>query len=182
MPPPSLKAAAAYRSVGLETRAPQHDQHQLVVMMYETVLECLAMARGAIEKNDTPTKIKQLNKAIRIVQEGLLTSLDLDNGGELAANLSALYDYCVLRMTQANAANDAAALAEVAGLIRPLADAWKQLRSGPPAADASAPAASASPATPTVATPPGQGKVLRQLGGMYGAASNAPRGGMLVGA
>ncbi len=182
MPPPSLKAAAAYRSVGLETRAQEHDQHQLVVMMYETVLECLAKARGALEQGDTVTKVEQINKALRIVQEGLRTSLDLDNGGELAANLAALYDYCVLRMTQANAANDPAALAEVANLIRPLADAWKQMRSGPPAADAPTPAASASPAAPTVATPSGQGKVLRQLGGMYGAASNAPRSAMLVGA
>jgi hypothetical protein len=35
-------------------------------------------------------------------------------------------------MTQANASNDAQALAEVADLLRQVADAWKQMREQPP--------------------------------------------------
>lgn len=126
----SHKGASAYRSVGLETRAQTHDQYELVLMMFETVLESLARARGAIEAGDTPTKLEHIDKVIRIIQEGLRTSLDLENGGELAANLAALYDYSVLRTTQANAANSVPMLHEVTGLLKPVAEAWKQMRNG----------------------------------------------------
>jgi flagellar secretion chaperone FliS len=173
MTPPSLKAAAAYRNVGLQTRAAQHDQYQLVVMMFEAVLESLVVARGAIEQKDVATKIQKIDKAIRIIQEGLRTSLDLDNGGELAANLANLYEYCVLRLTQANAANSTAMLEEVGNLIKPVAEAWKQLRSGAPA-ETPAPqtttaAAVAAPATPSTAAKGGAAfQAMRQLSGLYG--------------
>lgn len=122
------RATNAYRNVGLQTRAPQHDQYELVVMMFESVLESIARARGAIEAADTAAKVQHIGKAVRVVQEGLRTSLDLDNGGELAANLANLYDYSVMRMTQANASNDVHALEEVSQLIKPLAEAWRQMR------------------------------------------------------
>lgn len=184
MTPPSFKAASAYHKVGLQTRAPQHDQHQLVALMYEAVLENLAKARGAIEQGDMPAKLTHIDKAVRIVQEGLHTSLDMDNGGELAANLAALYEYCVLRMTQANAANDAAALSEVANLIRPLAEAWSQIRDGQGPGTGGGPSAPESePARRAAPESPGQGnKMLRQLGHLYGVAGNAHPGAVPVGA
>lgn len=129
MTPAHFKATSAYRNVGLETSGATHDQHQLVSMMFESVMESLAVARGAIEFGDTTQKIKQIDRAVRIIQEGLRTSLDLDNGGELAQNLAALYDYAVVRLAQANASNDAAKLQEVAQLIKPVAEAWAQIRS-----------------------------------------------------
>ena len=141
----SLHAASAYRSVGLQTKAAGHDPYQLVVLMFETVLEDIHKARGAIQQSDLALKIKHIDRAIRIIQEGLRTSLDLDNGGDLAANLAALYDYAVVRLAQANARNDESALAEVAGLIEPLLDGWRQI--GPNAQPAEAAAAAAPQAT-----------------------------------
>lgn len=135
----SLNAASAYRSVGLQTKATSHDPHQLVVLMFETLLEDINKARGAIPRNDLALKIKHIDRAIRIIQEGLRTSLDLDNGGELAANLASLYDYAVVRLAQANAQNDESILAQVAGLIEPILDGWKQI--GPNAASSPALAA-----------------------------------------
>lgn len=172
------KAASAYRNVGLQTRAPQQDQYQLVVMMFEAVLENLNRARGAIEQHDIPTKIDCITKAMRIVQEGLRTSLDLENGGELAANLANLYDYCVMRMTQANAGNDTSMLLEVAGLIQQVADAWKELRQS---STAEQPAAGTESDTPPASATPSSNKTLRQYSGMYGS-SMTSRPAMLVGA
>lgn len=123
------QAASAYRNIGLETRAAEQDQHQLVALMFETVLEALNAALGAMARNELPEKIKKINHALLILQEGLYASLDLKNGGELGQNLAALYDYCSVTLTQANLKNDADKVQEVIGLIKPVAEAWAQIRS-----------------------------------------------------
>lgn len=150
----SSNAASAYRAIGVQTRAVGNDPHQLVQMVYEAILESVAKAQGAMQAGDVPQKIQHIDKAIRLIQEGLITSLDLDNGGELAANLQALYEYAVLRLTQANAQNDTAVLDEVASLVRPLLEAWTQIRPGAQAAEtATSPApAGAAPASPAPRT------------------------------
>lgn len=153
------KAAAAYRNIGIDSRGAVHDQYDLVAMVYETLLECLTTARGAIEQRDILLKVKKLNHAMRLLQEGLVTNLDLRNGGELANNLYNLYNYCMLRITQANANNDVAALDEVAGLIRTLADGWKQMRT--PNASAGTPSAGGGSDN----EPP---RAVRQMMGLYG--------------
>lgn len=129
---PFHKGMSAYRDVEIQTRTANRDQHDLVALMFEGVLESVARATGAIQQQDMALKVDEIGRAIRIVHEGLRTSLDMENGGELATNLANLYEYCVLRLTQANANNDTQALAEVAGLLRPVADAWKQMREQPP--------------------------------------------------
>ena len=128
---PHQRAANAYRTVDIESRTTSKDPYELVAMSYEVLLERLAKARGAIEQGDTTLKIVMIDKAIKIIQEGLRTALDMQQGGEIAANLDALYEYSVVRLTQANATNNAAMVEEVANLFRPLADAWRQLRQVP---------------------------------------------------
>ena len=67
-------------------------------------------------------------KAIAIIGEGLNASLDKKVGGELAQNLSSLYDYMVMRLLAANLNNDMAALDEVARLLNDLKGAWDSIR------------------------------------------------------
>ncbi len=122
------QAASAYRNIGLETRAPQHDQHQLVALIYETFLEAVNAAIGAIERQDVQEKIKKINHAMLLLRDGLEANLDMENGGELSKNLAGLYDYCCIGLMQANLKNDTAKLQEIVGLIKPVAEAWAQIR------------------------------------------------------
>lgn len=127
-------ATKAYANIGIQTRGVQHDPYELAMLMFEAVIENATAARGAMEAGNVLLKVQHLHKAVRVLQDGLRTSLDLENGGELAQNLANLYDYCILRLTQANAQNDVAAVAEVIELIKPVADAWRQMRNTTPAA------------------------------------------------
>jgi flagellar secretion chaperone FliS len=52
---------------------------------------------------------------------------------KLAQNLRGIYDYSILRLTQANLRNDEKALEEVARLIEPVAESWKQIKGQGPA-------------------------------------------------
>jgi flagellar protein FliS len=63
------------------------------------------------------------------LEEGLKGGLNLADGGEIAGNLQRVYDYCVLRLTQANVRNDDAIFLEVMEVLAPIADGWKQIGS-----------------------------------------------------
>ena len=121
------KSASAYKQVSVETSVDQATPHNLVEMLFDGLLVAVGAARAAMQRGDIKAKCKQIVVAVRILEEGLKCALNLEQGGELASNLDRLYGYCVVRLTQANARNDDAALAEVARLIEPLARSWKQI-------------------------------------------------------
>ena len=124
--------ANAYRRIAAETSIQGASPHQLVGLLYDALLQSIAAGRGALSRGDIVAKGVAIGKAVRIIEEGLKAGLNLEQGGEIAANLHGLYAYSVTRLTQANVRNDAAALEEVAQMIEPLADAWKQIKGPSP--------------------------------------------------
>lgn len=133
----SPRAANAYQRINVETSMHTIDQHQLVALLYEGVLNSIATARGALARGDVLGKVTNISKAIRILEEGLNTALDRVDGGEIAQNLGALYDYCIHRLILANARNDDALMQEVMRLIEPVATGWNEIKkSGTSAAEA----------------------------------------------
>lgn len=124
----NTRSASVYKRVAVETGVQAADSHRLVGMLFDGLLQAVAAARGAMERGDLVVKGEQIGKAVRIVEEGLKAGLD-PAGGEMAQNLRALYAYSVRRLTEANLRNDPTALAEVATLIEPVAQAWQDIRS-----------------------------------------------------
>ena len=122
--PVSMRSANTYKTVGLETSVASANPHQLVSLLFEALLQSLAAAKGAVLNGDIPAKGRAISRAVR----GLKAGLDNDRGGDLAANLRNLYDFCILRITEANLRGDAAILDEVIRLIHPVSDGWSQIR------------------------------------------------------
>ena len=116
-------SAGAYRQVGVETGVAGASAHQLVTMLFDGYNDAIAQARAALAARNVEAKCKAISRAVRIVDEGLKASLD-PAGGELSANLGALYAYVALRLTEANLKNDAAALDECLQLMAPVRSAW----------------------------------------------------------
>lgn len=131
----SPRSAAAYQRINVETSMHTIDQHQLVSLLYDGVLGSIATARGALARGDVSSKCSSIAKAVRILEEGLMTALDRQAGGALAENLGALYDYSLRRLILANARNDDAMLHEVARLIEPIAQGWKDMKKSTNAAN-----------------------------------------------
>ncbi|MBW7832832.1 MAG: flagellar export chaperone FliS [Simplicispira suum] len=129
--PVSSRAASAYRQVGIQSGVDGASPHLLIKMLFDGLVQSLNAARGAMARGDVAEKGRQLGKAVRILEEGLKGGLDPARGGELAANLGALYDYCVSRLTQANLRSDLAAVEEVLKLVTPIAEGWGQIASAP---------------------------------------------------
>lgn len=135
--PFGARSASAYQRINVETSMHTIDQHQLVSLLYEGLMSSIATARGALARGDVLTKCNSISKAVRILEEGLMTALDRQAGGEVAANLEAVYDYALRRLIQANARNDDAMLQEVMGLIEPIALGWKEMKNNKEAANES---------------------------------------------
>jgi flagellar protein FliS len=124
--------AQAYKKISVESAVTAADRHQLVVMLYDGVLEAIKQAAGHMAAGRIDDKGRLLGKAVRIVEEGLKASLDRGAGGALAERLAALYDYISLRLLQAHLRNDDRALAEVSRLLTDLRSAWANIGSTSP--------------------------------------------------
>ena len=124
--PVSTRAASAYKRVSVETSVDGASSHQLISLLFDALLESLSLARLALESGDQEVKARHLSKAVRLINEGLKASLD-EAGGEVTGNLRTVYSYSVRCLTEANLKNDLAKVAEVIGLISPIAEAWKQI-------------------------------------------------------
>lgn len=119
----AMAAMRQYQNVNTQAQAVDASPHRLIQMLFEGGLTRIAQARGAMERGQTAQKGELIGKAIGIVG-GLREGLDLQQGGELAANLDSLYQYMVARLLEANVKNKAEPLDEVAGLLREVKTGW----------------------------------------------------------
>ncbi|HCB13537.1 MAG TPA: flagellar protein FliS [Gammaproteobacteria bacterium] len=117
------KALQQYQQVNTQSGVAYASPHRLIQMLMEGALERIATAKGYIQRQDIVAKGEQIGKAIDIIG-GLREGLNHEAGGEIAANLDALYDYLQRRLLEANLNSDVAILDEVADLLRPIKEAW----------------------------------------------------------
>ena len=119
-------ALGAYKVTKNQSAIDDASPHQLITMLLEGALERVASASGAMGRGEIAVSGEAIGKAIGII-DSLRVSLDRDQGGQIADNLSALYDYMTRRLLEANATKDANMLGEVAGLLREIKVAWDQV-------------------------------------------------------
>lgn len=124
---PPRAAANAYAKVGLESGIVAASPHQLIVLLYEGAELAVRMAIRHIADGDLPQKAAAITKAGNIIHDGLRAALDMRQGGDLALQLDALYDYMNKRLMLAHVSNQTAPLEEVLGLLRELRQAWLQI-------------------------------------------------------
>lgn len=113
----------SYRKVSLESEIGVASPHRIVQMMFEGALQRIAQAKFAIEQKNHTLKGESIGKAIGIIG-GLNGSLNMEAEGDVASNLSALYDFMLVKLSEANMNNDAKALEDVSGVLRTIKEGW----------------------------------------------------------
>ena len=116
------RGANAYIQTHVQSRSPL----ELVVMLYDGAVRFLTEARTAIEQNDLGRKRSAMSRALAIISE-LQSTLNLEQGGEIAIQLDALYTYINGRMLDASMKNDLAALDESVRLLSTLRSGWSEI-------------------------------------------------------
>lgn len=114
---------AAYQNAAAHGGVAASDPHRLVLMLMDGAVERIVTARGCMERGETAEKSRLLNRAVSIIGE-LRGTLDLSAGGQIAANLSALYEYMSNRLLKATSENRPEILDEVNKLLHEIRSAW----------------------------------------------------------
>lgn len=120
-----------YSDVGFETSVRSADAHRLILLLFQGALLAISAARNHLQRKEIPLKGKSISQAISIIDEGLKASLNMDVGGDMVKNLSALYGYMSRRLFQANLQNSVEILDEVTGLLAELKSAWEGIGKAP---------------------------------------------------
>lgn len=111
-----------YQQIRIQTATPG----QLIQMLFDGAVRFMtqgleAMIAGKIEETN-----RCLVRAQRIVAE-LQVSLDLERGGEIAANLNQIYDYIYRQLVDANVNTLPDKVKESLKLIGELKEAWTEV-------------------------------------------------------
>ncbi|WP_276921897.1 flagellar export chaperone FliS [Frischella perrara] len=117
----------AYEQVSLETSVNQASPHQLIVLLFDGALNAIKLAKLYIEKGNIAGKGVAISKAINIIDNGLKSCLDMEKGGEIAANLDDLYHYISHQLVLANLHNDVAKLDSCYDLLNNIAQSWREI-------------------------------------------------------
>jgi len=111
-----------YRKVEINTS----DSVKVISLLFDGGINFIKVARKRMELGDIAGKGLYIGKASSVVGE-LLSSLNMEEGGEIAKNLSRLYDFVLDRLINANMKNDQKALDEAEKVLDVLRSAWKDL-------------------------------------------------------
>lgn len=116
------RALRAYQTTQTETAVTSATPAELIVLVYDRLIEHLREVMALIADQQDCSDSAQ--KALDLITEGLIASLDTQRGGEVAANLASLYDWALRTILRARLKRDASLIEDVIKVLSPLRDAW----------------------------------------------------------
>jgi flagellar secretion chaperone FliS len=111
----------AYKKTSVETAS----KEQILLMLYQAAIKNCKKAMEAIEQKNIAKKGEYIAKMQDIVVE-LSNSLDFEVGGEVAKELSSLYDYILYSSTQANIKIEKSHLEGCLRVLNTLYEGWTE--------------------------------------------------------
>lgn len=115
----------AYKKASVTTAS----QGKLVVMLYEAAVRELEYARDLIDDSGKiePSQIENFGNSLQKVEDIIMelqVSLDMENGGEIAKNLMALYVYFNKELTDATIKHDKKKISFILDMMKELHSSW----------------------------------------------------------
>ncbi|MHC4742672.1 MAG: flagellar export chaperone FliS [Planctomycetota bacterium] len=119
-----MNGVSAYQETSITTES----KGRLIVMLYDGAIKFMRLAIRELEAQNYEAKGRYIGKAQDIINE-LNTVLDMEAGGELAANLRKLYLFMNSHLSKANINRDPQMIREVIGLMEELNSGWRAITS-----------------------------------------------------
>ena len=99
---------------------------QLVIMLYDGALRFMEAGKHAMIGKDLEKQNQNLQRAQKIVVE-LMACLDMQQGGEVAKNLLALYTYALEQLVQANLKDSPDGIDRSIRVFSELRESWAEV-------------------------------------------------------
>jgi flagellar biosynthetic protein FliS len=125
-----MRAARAYQNVSQQTAVIGADTLQLVVLLYEKLLDRIREARAAQVASDIAARGRATSLAIELIEKGLVGSLDTARGGDVALKLKEQYSLWMLQMIQFNQHGKLDLLEALENQVKTVLSAWRELKAG----------------------------------------------------
>ena len=120
------RGLSTYRQTQVQSRTPL----ELVVMLYDGALKFLYLTRDAIERRDLHARREASSRALAIVSE-LQSTLNMTEGGDIAARLDELYAFANRCIIDATADNAVAPLDDAIRVLDTLRESWVSVATAP---------------------------------------------------
>jgi len=115
----------AYANNQIETGVASERPVELVVMVYERIFELLNQAESALLAGQTMEPF--ISKALELTNVGLQSCLNPTDGGEIAKNLTKLYDWANRQILLGKLNKDPQPWIDVRRVLTPLLEAWREI-------------------------------------------------------
>ena len=127
----SKKMMQAYQNAHREAVAESENPHALITVLFEELLRAMRSYVASVEKNKTPKpeQSRQFSRALMILY-GLQSSLNFDEGGEIAENLFRLYEYARQQMLTTSREGQTTGIRTAIEAIESICEAWRQIDGG----------------------------------------------------
>lgn len=112
----------AYHKTQIETAS----QGTLILMLFDGAIKFSKTALQGLMNDNYEVSNENIIKAQAIIHE-LMTTINTDQGGELAQNLYRIYDYILWRLINANIKKNPEILNEVLEKLMDLRQTWKEV-------------------------------------------------------
>ncbi|HVT11062.1 MAG TPA: flagellar export chaperone FliS [Fimbriimonadaceae bacterium] len=99
---------------------------QLVIMLYDGALRFMEAGKYAMAACDLEKQNNNLQKAQKIIME-LMSCLDMQNGGDIAKNLLALYTFAYDQLVQANIKDEPGGIENSIQIFSQLRESWVEI-------------------------------------------------------
>lgn len=119
-------AGARYRSIDVSSRLEGASPHRLVAVLFEELLRAIETSQAASRQGDRGKCAERQARALSILH-GLEASLDFDKGGEIAANLCAIYREARRLIALGSRENRPEPVEQARAMIADIASAWESI-------------------------------------------------------
>jgi flagellar secretion chaperone FliS len=119
-------ARARYQNVDLSSRIEGASQHGLVAILFDELLKAIDAMTVAMRAKDWSQRGARQSRVLSILH-GLESSLDLEQGGDIAASLLGIYREARRLVLAAGRDNDPEQLTRARAMLAEIASAWGEI-------------------------------------------------------
>ncbi len=119
-------ALDSYATVDVETKTTEQNPHQLVTLLFEKGCVLLRQSEEQLKRDDSEGFYDSTSHAMQIVL-GLREILDIEHGGELAAQLFETYTAIAASLSKARSERDLVSINKLYTALTELREGWETI-------------------------------------------------------